>query len=40
VLAKAVAAGGGQDVRDVAKWFDVPLEAVKAAVKFEKSLAS
>ena len=40
VLAKAVTAGGGQDVQEVANWFGVPLEAVKAAVLFEKSLAS
>ncbi|MDX1969311.1 MAG: hypothetical protein SFV23_19195 [Planctomycetaceae bacterium] len=35
----AVTAGGGQDVKTVAKWFDIPLEAVRAAVKFEKTLS-
>ncbi len=38
-IAKAVAAGDGQDVKTVAKWFDIPVEAVKAAIRFEKSLA-
>lgn len=36
----AVTAGGGQDVRSVARWFDIPLEAVQAAVRFERSLAT
>jgi uncharacterized protein (DUF433 family) len=39
-LVKAVTAGDGQDAKTVAKWFDVPVEAVKAAIKFEKSLAT
>lgn len=37
-LFRAVSAGDGQDVKSVANWFDVPLEAVKAAVRFERSL--
>lgn len=37
---EAVNAGDGQDEKVVARWFDIPLEAVKAAIKFEKSLAS
>lgn len=36
----AVNAGDGQDAPTVAKWFDIPLEAVKAAIRFERSLAS
>ncbi len=36
----AVNAGKGQDRRTVAKWFDIPLGAVSAAVRFEKSLAT
>ena len=36
---KAFRAGDGQDAPTVAKWFDIPLEAVKAAVQFEQSLA-
>jgi len=39
-LAKAVKAGGGQDVHEVADWFQVPLEAVKAAISFENTLAT
>jgi len=39
-LIDAVTAGDGQDAKTVAKWFDVPLEAVKAAIRFEKSLAT
>jgi uncharacterized protein (DUF433 family)/DNA-binding transcriptional MerR regulator len=39
-IASAVTAGDGQDVKTVAKWFDISVEAVKAAVQFEKSLAS
>lgn len=37
---QAVTAGGGQDVQSVANWFDIPLEAVQAAVRFERSLAT
>lgn len=40
VIQKAVTAGDGQDVKTVARWFDIPVEAVKAAMKFEKSLSS
>lgn len=39
-ILKAVTAGKGQDAKTVAKWFDIPLEAVKAAIRFEKSLAT
>jgi uncharacterized protein (DUF433 family) len=34
----ACRAGDGQDAKDVAQWFDVPLAAVHAAVAFERSL--
>ncbi len=37
---EAVTAGDGQDVNIVAKWFGIPQEAVRAAVRFERSLAS
>lgn len=37
---KAFTAGDGQDVPTVAKWFDIPVEAVKAAIRFERSLAT
>ena len=40
VLFNAVNAGGGQDEQVVAQWFDVPLEAVKAAVRYERTLAT
>ena len=36
---KAICAGGGQDPKAVAKWFDIPISAVNAATRFEKSLA-
>lgn len=36
----AVKAGGGQDVETVARWLDVPVAAVNAAVKFEQSLVA
>jgi uncharacterized protein (DUF433 family) len=36
----AVTAGDGQDVTVVAKWFGIPLEAVRAAIRFERPLAS
>jgi uncharacterized protein (DUF433 family)/DNA-binding transcriptional MerR regulator len=39
-LAQAVKADKRHDVSKVAKWFDVPKEAVQAAVSFEKSLTS
>jgi uncharacterized protein (DUF433 family) len=35
----AVMAGGGQDEPTVAKWLDLPLQAVRCAVRFEHSLA-
>ena len=38
-IRQAVTAGKGQDVKTVAKWFVIPVEAVKAAMKYEKSLA-
>ena len=40
VIFQAVNAGGGQDVIVVAKWFDIPPEAVQGAVRFERSLAT
>jgi uncharacterized protein (DUF433 family)/DNA-binding transcriptional MerR regulator len=40
VLYDAVTAGDGQDIKAVAQWFDIPLEAVKAAIRYEKSLAT
>lgn len=39
-LAKAVKADPRHDVGSVARWFDVPKEAVKAAVSFENSLTT
>ncbi len=36
---EAIKAGGGQDAQDVAKWFDIPISAVNAAIRFEESLA-
>ena len=39
-LVNAVNAGGGQDEQVVARWFDIPLEAVQAAVRFERTLAT
>ena len=37
---KAFTAGDGQDVPTVARWLDIPVDAVKAAIKFERSLAT
>jgi uncharacterized protein (DUF433 family) len=37
-LFQATKAGKGQSVNEVAKWFNVPVATVRAAVKFEKSL--
>jgi uncharacterized protein (DUF433 family) len=37
-LYDALLASGGQSPQVVAEWFDVPLEAVKAAAAFERSL--
>lgn len=37
-LYNALRAGGGQSVGEVAKWFDVPESAVRAAAEFERSL--
>jgi uncharacterized protein (DUF433 family)/DNA-binding transcriptional MerR regulator len=39
-LFEASQAGDGQDVTDVAKWFDVPITAVNAAIRFEQSIAT
>lgn len=39
-LFEALNAGKGQTIKEVARWFDVPESAVKAAAKFEKSLNS
>jgi hypothetical protein len=39
-LYAATIAGGGQDYTEVARWFDVPVSAVEAAVAYEKSLAA
>jgi len=36
----ALRADGGQDATLVAKWLDIPLEAVEAAVRFDRSLAT
>ena len=36
---QAVTARNGQDVKTVAKSFEIPPEAVRAAIRFEKSLA-
>ncbi|MGD9856911.1 MAG: DUF433 domain-containing protein [Planctomycetaceae bacterium] len=36
----ALSAGGGQDVTEVADWLDIPVEAVQAAITFDRSLAS
>lgn len=38
VLYQAMQANKGQTVKDIANWFEVPDAAVRAAVKFEKSL--
>jgi uncharacterized protein (DUF433 family) len=38
-LFDAIKAGGGQDYKEVANWFGVPLSAVESAVTFEKSIA-
>lgn len=38
-IRQAVTAGDGQDVKTVARWLDIPVEAVEAAMKFEKSLS-
>jgi len=40
VLFNSVNAGGGQDEQVVAQWFDIPLEAVQAAVRYERTLAT
>lgn len=37
-LFDAVNAADGQSVKEVARWFDVPESAVRAAVKYEKSI--
>jgi uncharacterized protein (DUF433 family) len=39
-LFEAANAGDGQDVGVVARWFNVPREAVQAAIRFERALAS
>jgi len=38
-IRRAVTAGDGQDLKSVARWFEIPVEAVKAAMNFEKSLS-
>jgi len=38
VLYDAVQAEGGQDPAEVADWFEVPIEAVTAAIRYESSL--
>ncbi len=38
-IISALEAGGGQDAAEVAAWFDIPLEAVRAAITFNRSLA-
>jgi hypothetical protein len=37
-LFDALQAGGGQSVKEVARWFDAPESAVTSAMQFEKSL--
>jgi uncharacterized protein (DUF433 family) len=37
---EATLAGGGQDWKSVAAWFEVPISAVEAAVKFEERHAA
>lgn len=39
-ILNAIHAGGGQDEHAVAKWFDIPLDAVRLAIRFERSLAT
>lgn len=39
-ILQALRADGGQDAHVVAKWLDIPLEAVKAALQFDASLAA
>lgn len=39
VINEAVLAGGGQSPQEVARWLDIPVAAVNAAVEFERSLA-
>ncbi|HUY91078.1 MAG TPA: MerR family transcriptional regulator [Pirellulales bacterium] len=36
----AICAGGGQDAREVAKWLEIPIQAVHAAIAFEQSLGA
>ncbi len=36
---QAISAGDGQNAQAVAKWFDIPIKAVNAAIRFEQSLA-
>ena len=36
----SIKAGGGQDANVVAKWLDIPMEAVQAAIQFDKSLTA
>lgn len=38
ILYEAVQAEGGQDPAEVADWFEVPIEAVTAAIQYESSL--
>jgi uncharacterized protein (DUF433 family) len=39
-MLKALRAGGGQDAKTVANWLNVPVEAVRAAIRFDKSLST
>lgn len=38
-IMQVVAANEGKDVKTVAEWLDIPVEAVQAAIRFERSLA-
>lgn len=39
-IVNAAKAGDGQDAQTVAKWFEIPVDAVEAAIRFDRSLAS
>ena len=39
-IRNALKAGGGQEEAAVAAWYGIPIEAVRAAVQFEESLAA
>lgn len=39
-IINAYKAGDGQSIPEIARWFDIPPEAVRAALRFERSLAT